>query len=110
MHENKLYLCLMTNYIYTAMTDKLNDIKQLINDGDTETAIGLLTDFITTNVEGIDVAYYLMGNAFRKQGNWQGALNSYQEAIQINPESPAADARAMVMDILNFYNKDMINQ
>lgn len=110
MHENKLYLCLMTNYIYTAMTDKLNDIKQLINDGDTETAIGLLTDFITTNVEGIDIAYYLMGNAFRKQGNWQGALNSYHEAIQINPESPAADARAMVMDILNFYNKDMFNQ
>lgn len=100
----------MTNYIYIAIMDKLNDIKQLINDGNTETAIMLLTDFITNNTDKIDTAYYLMGNAFRKQGNWQGALNSYQEAIQINPESPAADARAMVMDILNFYNKDMFNQ
>ena len=40
----------------------------------------------------------------------QGALNNYQEAIALDPESPAADARKMVMDILNFYNKDMFNQ
>lgn len=92
------------------MTDELNDIKQLISDGNTQTAIERLINFITKSTDQKDKAYYLMGNAFRKQGNWQGALNSYQEAIQINPESPAADARAMVMDILNFYNKDMFNQ
>ena len=56
------------------------------------------------------MAYYLLGNAFRKQGDWQGALNNYQEAIDINPDSPAAEARNMVIDILNFYNKDMFNQ
>ena len=92
------------------MTDELNDIKQLISDGNTQIAIERLVNFITKSTIQKDWAYYLMGNAFRKQGNWQGALNSYQEAIQINPESPAADARAMVMDILNFYNKDMFNQ
>lgn len=27
--------------------------------------------------------YYLLGNAYRKQGNWQGALNNYQEAIDL---------------------------
>ena len=32
------------------------------------------------------------------------------EAIALNPDSPAAEARNMVMDILNFYNKDMFNQ
>ena len=56
------------------------------------------------------MAYYLKGNACRKLGDWQGALNNYQEAININPESPAKDARAMMIDILNFYNKDMFNQ
>ena len=38
------------------------------------------------------------------------ALNNYQKAIDLNPESPAADARQMVIDILNFFNKDMYNQ
>ena len=53
---------------------------------------------------------HLGGNAYRKQGNWQMALNSYLEAIALNPESPAVQARAMIMDILEFYNKDMYNQ
>lgn len=54
--------------------------------------------------------YYLLGNAYRKMGNWQQALNNYLEAIERNPESPAVSARDMIMNILNFYNKDMYNQ
>jgi len=36
--------------------------------------------------------------------------NNYLEAIERNPESPAVSARDMIMNILNFYNKDMYNQ
>ena len=57
-----------------------------------------------------DEPYYLLGNAYRKQGNWQLALNNYLEAIERNPDSPAVNAHKMMMDILNFYNKDMYNQ
>ena len=32
------------------------------------------------------------------------------EAIEKNPESPAVNAKKMLMDILEFYNKDMYNQ
>ena len=63
-----------------------------------------------TDFPGKDEAYYLRGNAYRKQGNWQQALNNYQYAIDLNPESPAQHAYQMAMDILNFYNKDMYNQ
>ena len=38
------------------------------------------------------------------------ALNNYLEAIERNPDSPAVHARQMLMDILEFYNKDMYNQ
>ena len=51
-----------------------------------------------------------VANAYRKLGDWQMALNNYLEAIALNPESPAVQARAMAMDILEFYNKDMYNQ
>lgn len=91
------------------MNEKLTQIKLLINKGELETAINQLSQLIETN-KANDEPYYLLGNAYRKQGNWQLALNNYLEAIERNPEGPAVQAYQMMMDILNFYNKDMYNQ
>ena len=91
------------------MKGKLIIIKELIREGQLETAIKQLSQYIQTNSTD-DEPYYLLGNAYRKQGNWQLALNNYLEAIERNPESPAVQAHQMMMDILNFYNKDMYNQ
>lgn len=95
------------------MTEILQDIKRLINQGETNQAIETLTQLIrdTEATESLtDEPFYLLGNAYRKNGNWQQALNNYLEAIERNPESPAVSARDMIMNILNFYNKDMYNQ
>lgn len=53
--------------------------------------------------------YYRKGNEFRKQGNWQEALNCYMEAIEFDPDSPAVEAKRMLDDILAYYCKDMYN-
>lgn len=53
--------------------------------------------------------YYRKGNEFRKQGNWQEALNCYMEAIELDPNSPAVEAKRMLDDILAYYCKDMYN-
>ncbi|WP_418697418.1 tetratricopeptide repeat protein [Bacteroides sp.] len=91
--------------------EQLTTIKELINQGNIEQAIRLLDEILqTADFPGKDEAYYLRGNAYRKQGDWQQALNNYQYAIDLNPESPALHAQRMAMDILNFYNKDMYNQ
>lgn len=92
------------------MDKSLPDIKELIRKDELEKAINLLTEYISTHPACSDEPYYLLGNAYRKQGNWQLALNHYLEAIERNPDSPATTARKMVMDILEFYNKDMYNQ
>lgn len=86
--------------------EELAAIKQLIARGQVEQAITKL-NLIT---QQSDEVYYLKGNAYRKQGNWQQALNNYGYAIELNPLSPAKQARQMIIDILNFYNKDMYNQ
>ena len=91
------------------MKGKLIIIKELIREGQLDTAIEQLSQYILTDSTD-DEPYYLLGNAYRKQGNWQLALNNYLEAIERNPESPAVQAHQMMMDILNFYNKDMYNQ
>lgn len=53
--------------------------------------------------------YYQKGNGFRKQGDWQNAINCYIEAIRLDPESPAVEAKKMLDDILNYYCKDIYN-
>ena len=92
------------------MKEKLNTIKELIKEGKLDTAIEQLNAYIQSDTTQDDEPYYLLGNAYRKQSNWQMALNNYLEAMERNPKSPAANAHQMMMDILNFYNKDMYNQ
>ena len=91
------------------MKEKLISIKESIKEGELDTAIKDLSQYILADSND-DEAYYLLGNAYRKQGNWQMALNNYLEAMERNPERPAVHAHQMTMDILNFYNKDMYNQ
>lgn len=86
----------------------MEEYRQLIYDGRIDEAITLLEKYISGN-QTSDEAFYLLGNAYRKKGNTREALNSYLQAIELNPESPAQQAYNMLMDILNFYNKDMFN-
>lgn len=53
--------------------------------------------------------HYKEGNECRRRGDWQGAINHYIAATQLDPESPAAEAKRMLDDILNFYHKDAYN-
>ena len=55
--------------------EQLNTIKELINQGNVEQAILQLDEILQTDFPGKDEAYYLRGNAYRKQSNWQQALN-----------------------------------
>jgi len=53
--------------------------------------------------------FYLKGNEHRRHGDWQQAINCYLEAIELDPESPAVQAKEMLDNILNYYCKDMYN-
>lgn len=92
------------------MIEKLTKAKEWISNGEVKSAIQLLNECIANNKACTDEPFYLLGNAYRKQGNWQMALNNYLEAIEKNPQSPAVNAKKMLMEILEFYNKDMYNQ
>ena len=53
--------------------------------------------------------YYKLGNDARKQGLWHEAINNYIQAIKLDPDSPAVEAKRMLDDIMAFYCKDMYN-
>ena len=54
--------------------EQLNTIKELINQGNVERAILQLDEILQTDFPEKDEAYYLRGNAYRKQSNWQQAV------------------------------------
>lgn len=91
------------------MTKTKENIKNLISERKLQEAIGQLDTLIGEACKD-DELYYLRGNAYRKLCNWQQALNNYLEAISLNPQGPAVEAHRMLMEILEFYNKDMYNQ
>ena len=85
-------------------------IQALLDGNRADDAIALLEQFRSEGGVMDDTLFYLLGNAHRKKGNWQMAINNYLEAIHLNPESPATRALEIANDILEFYNKDMYNQ
>lgn len=53
--------------------------------------------------------YYKLGNEYRRKGDWKHAIDNYLEAIALDPESPAMEAKQMLDDMFAFYCKDMYN-
>ena len=85
-------------------------IKVLLDEDKADDAISLLERFRAEGGAMDDTLFYLLGNAWRKKGNWQMPMNNYLEAVHINPDSPARQALDIANEILDFYNKDMYNQ
>ncbi|MBQ6751787.1 MAG: tetratricopeptide repeat protein [Bacteroidaceae bacterium] len=46
--------------------------------------------------------------AYARQ-DWKTCLDSYAEAIKLNPQSEAVELRKMTMNIIEFYCKDRFN-
>ena len=85
-------------------------IRNLLSTERADEAIAELEAFRSAGGTLDDELFYLLGNAWRKKGNWQMAMNNYLEAVHLNPGSPAQQALDIANEILDFYNKDMYNQ
>ncbi|MDY6278307.1 MAG: tetratricopeptide repeat protein [Bacteroidales bacterium] len=88
------------------MKDK---VAALLQEHKVDEAIDLIYSFKADGGRMDDTLYYLLGNAWRKKGNWQMAINNYLEAVRLNPDSPAAGALEIANNILDYYNKDLYN-
>ena len=87
----------------------LDDIQKLIDQGDLSNATTALREYIEAHPDS-DNAHFLLGNIYRRQEDWQNAINAFQKAIELNPESPAVGAKESIYKILDFFNKDLFNQ
>lgn len=85
-------------------------LKDLLEAHKADEAIALVDAYRAEGGVMDDTLFYLLGNAWRKKGDWKMAMDNYLEAVALNPESPAQQALDIANEILAFYNKDMYNQ
>lgn len=89
--------------------NELNSIKKTLDcDGDIRKAIDSLTALIATHPES-DLPLVERGLLYWKLGERASAINDYNAAIAINPESKAVQVKEATYSILNYYNKDLYN-
>lgn len=53
--------------------------------------------------------HYERGNELRREGRFGEAISAYMEAIALDPNSPAVEAKEMLDSIMSFYCKDYYN-
>lgn len=85
-----------------------NEIKQMIENNEIDNTISKLNEIIALDPKQ-DMAYYLLGNVYRKHQDWQKSMNNYTIAIELNPYSPAVQAKKMCSEILDFYDTNRYN-
>ncbi|MDR3117963.1 MAG: tetratricopeptide repeat protein [Mediterranea sp.] len=92
--------------------DKLQKVRELIKKGQlNEALLTLANHIVSATVTGSDRSelYYLMGNAYRKMGQFDLAIHYYNLAKNENPETPAVEALKMLQRIMAFYDKNMFS-
>ena len=87
----------------------IQEIKDMLSRSEGEMALSAANEIVENkgvSRETLAQAYYLRGNAYRQEGNIRMALNSYLEAMDLDPDGPAAEAYRHLQELLAYYHKD----
>ena len=90
----------------------IQEIKEMLSRSEGQEALDAVGEIIESkgiSKETLANAYYLRGNAYRQNGNVRMALNSYLEAMDLDPDGPAAEAYRHLQELLAYYHKDYYN-
>ena len=91
------------------MKQEIEDkIRSMLREGNITEAETLL-DQLNREGKDDDAVFYWLGNVQRQRDNWQKALQYYARAIELNPKSPAQEARQMLLDIVQFRDMQRYN-
>lgn len=88
-----------------SLTQKIDD---LIAENRLQEAILSIGELLKSDTEN-DELYFVRGRLFWRLGERRMAINDYERAVEINPQSKAAHALENAQDVLNFFNPDLLN-
>ncbi len=84
------------------------EINKLIDDGHYEEAISRLDLAIEQDADDAEL-WYERGRVYWRLGRKGDAISDYEEAVFLDPESPAKHALQLARDVMDFYNPDLLN-
>ena len=85
----------------------IQEIKDMLSRSEGDAALEAANEIVGSkdvSKETLANAYYLRGNAYRQNGNVRMALNSYLEAMELDPDGPAAEAYRHLQELLAYYH------
>ena len=83
----------------------IQEIKDMLSRSEGDAALEAANEIVgnkDVSKETLANAYYLRGNAYRQNGNVRMALNSYLEAMELDPDGPAAEAYRHLQELLAY--------
>lgn len=87
----------------------LDEIRSAIKEGiDGDKAVELLSSYLAQHPDD-DEALTMRGMRYWSMSRRSEAIKDYMEAVRLNPASKAAQLLRASYDILNYYNKDLLN-
>ena len=88
----------------------IEDIRQMLEQSQTADVIAAVDELAAhrggMSARNMAMAFYLRGNAYRQRGEWGKAMNSYLEAIDLDPDGPAQAAYHQAQMIMGYYCTD----
>ena len=88
---------------------KYEEIESLLAQGKSSAARTEIERLLASDGDNAHLLF-LHGKSFMKESRWGEAISCFLKAEAIEPGGPTREAREMLCDILDFYNKDMYNQ
>ena len=86
----------------------IEQIKAMLADDCIDEALAAVEQALAEHPDDATLLFW-RGNIHMKKGHTSLAVSDYARAKNIAPDSPAAQAYAAAMDILNFFNHDLYN-
>lgn len=86
----------------------MQNLEELISNGKIEQAVAQLNHLIKAG-DADDRTYFTLGKLLWKLNRRSEAMDAYNEALSLNPDSPAAIAIEQGKAIFDFYNPDLLN-
>ena len=86
----------------------IEQIKAMLADDRIDEALAAVEQALAEHPDDATLLFW-RGNIHMKTGHTRLAVSDYARAKNIAPDSPAAQAYAAAMDVLNFFNHDLYN-
>lgn len=85
-----------------------DEIRRLVAEDRYDEAISRLDQAIENEADNAAL-WYERGRVYWRLGQKSNAISDYEEAVYLDPDSPARHALELARGVMDFYNPDLLN-